>query len=92
MWRYIRPCNQLVRFFALDPDLYEDAMPEFNEKGMANVSKSGALYDLVGIFAYFWGWTEREVLTMPVRKRKKYTNVLDWQIKNFGPKNNLGLT
>ncbi len=63
----------------------------FKEFGMVDASGSGVLYDSVGMFAYLWGWTDEYILSMPLRRRRKYEKVLGWQMKKLFPKNSGGM-
>jgi len=44
-------------------------------------SEAGTLYDLMGLFARWWRWTDNQVLQMPVRRRKKMITVLLYQVE-----------
>ncbi len=71
--------------------MYWDADPVFRESGMLDESGAGVLYDTMGFFAYFWGWTTTQFLNEPLRRRKKMIKALAWQMKKFFPKNSGGM-
>lgn len=71
--------------------MYWDADPVFRESGILDESRAGILYDAIGFFAYFWGWTDAHILSMPLRRRRKMEKVLGWQMKKLMPKNSGGM-
>ncbi len=63
-----------------------DADIVFDGKAMVKQSGAGLLYDLMGQFSYFWGWTDADFLRVPIRRRKKLEKVISFQIKELFPK------
>jgi len=66
--------------------LYLDPDPVFSNKGMEKGSGAGSWYEMIGYFAYYWGWTDKEIIQLPMRKRNKYWKVISWQMNKFGSK------
>lgn len=66
------------------PDLYDDEFS--NTTGMEDGgSGSGQLYDIMGLFSRFWGYTDHDYMMMPVRRRRKLTTALIYQLQKIKP-------
>lgn len=74
---------QRTRFFSLNPDLYEDSDVFFGESGASEGSTAGRMYDMLGVYAKWWHWTDVQVLSIPIRRRRKMDVVLAYQIQEY---------
>jgi len=69
------------------PYLYIEDEKGFGDKGADKGSTAGGFYDELVMFGKVLGYTDYDVLTMPVRRRKKMETALAYHLEEEAKQN-----